>query len=295
MAALNDPSSIRPRRSVLYLPASNARALEKARSLPVDALILDLEDAVAPDAKEVARKQACEAAASGLYGDRDIAIRINALNTQWGRADLDAAAAARPYAVLVPKVDDARGVQFIADELGRLGAHETRVWAMMETAVGMLNAPAIAAAHERLEVLVMGTNDLARELHVQTSGDRAPLQTSLQLCLLAARAYGKIIVDGVFNDVRDADGFARECRQGAQLGFDGKTLIHPSQVEPCNQAFSPTEAELNEAREIIAAFEAAQREGKGVITVGGRMIENLHVDRAARILRTAEVLSKRAG
>jgi citrate lyase subunit beta/citryl-CoA lyase len=155
----------------------------------------------------------------------------------------------------------------------------------------MLNAAAITAAHERLEVLVMGTNDLARELHVQT---RAALQTSLQLCVLAARASGKIIVDGVYNDVRDAEGFARECREGAAFGFDGKTLIHPSQVEPCNEAFSPTEAELKEAREIIAAFDAAQREGKGVITVGGRMIENLHVDRAARLLRISEALSRRS-
>jgi citrate lyase subunit beta / citryl-CoA lyase len=283
----------RPRRSVLYLPASNQRALEKARTLPIDALIIDLEDAVAPDAKELARAQACAAVKSGQYGDRDIAVRINALSTQWGAEDLRAVAAARPYAVLVPKVDDAEGVARVAAELERHGATETRIWAMMETAVAMIQAPRIAAAHARLEVLVMGTNDLARELHVQTGTDRAALQTSLQLCILAARAYGKTIVDGVYNDVRDLDGFARECRQGVEFGFDGKTLIHPSQIEPCNRAFSPTDEELREAREIIAAFEAAQREGKGVITVGGKMIENLHVDRAARILRVADVLSRR--
>lgn len=287
-------TTARPRRSVLYLPASNLRALEKAATLPADALILDLEDAVAPDAKPLARSQACQAASSGNYGERDIAIRINGLTTQWGKDDLAAVAAAKPYAVLIPKVDDAESLQSIAAELDRQGAKDTRIWAMMETTRGMLNAASIAAAHERLEVLVMGTNDLARELRVQISPSRAALQTSLQLCLLAARTHGKVIVDGVYNDVRNLDGFVTECRQGAEFGFDGKTLIHPSQVEPCNQVFSPSERELSEAREIVAAFEAAVREGKGVITVGGRMIENLHVDHAKRILRMADLLSRRA-
>jgi citrate lyase subunit beta / citryl-CoA lyase len=287
-------TTARPRRSVLYLPASNLRALEKAATLPADALILDLEDAVAPDAKPLARSQACQAASSGNYGERDIAIRINGLATQWGKDDLAAVAAAKPYAVLIPKVDDADALRSIVAELDRHGAKDTRIWAMMETTRGMLNAASIAAAHERLEVLVMGTNDLARELHVQISPTRAALQTSLQLCLLAARTHGKAIVDGVYNDVRNLDGFSAECRQGAEFGFDGKTLIHPSQVEPCNQIFSPSERELTEAREIVAAFEAAVREGKGVITVGGRMIENLHVDHARRILRMAELLARRA-
>jgi citrate lyase subunit beta / citryl-CoA lyase len=287
-------TTARPRRSVLYLPASNLRALEKAATLPVDALILDLEDAVAPDAKPLARSQACQAASSGNYGERDIAIRINGLATQWGKDDLAAVAAAKPYAVLIPKVDDADALRSIAAELDRQGAKDTRIWAMMETTRGMLNAASIAAAHERLEVLVMGTNDLARELRVQISPTRAALHTSLQLCLLAARTHGKVIVDGVYNDVRNLDGFTAECRQGAEFGFDGKTLIHPSQVEPCNQVFSPSERELTEAREIVLAFEAAVREGKGVITVGGRMIENLHVDHARRILHMAELLARRA-
>jgi citrate lyase subunit beta/citryl-CoA lyase len=287
-------TTARPRRSVLYLPASNLRALEKATTLPADALILDLEDAVAPDAKALARAQACQAASSGNYGERDIAIRINGLATQWGKDDLAAVAAARPYAVLIPKVDDADALRSIATELDRQGAKDTRIWAMMETTRGMLNAADIAAAHERLEVLVMGTNDLARELHVQISPSRAALQTSLQLCLLAARTHGKVIVDGVYNDVRNLDGFTAECRQGAEFGFDGKTLIHPSQIDPCNQVFSPSERELTEAREIVLAFEAAVREGKGVITVGGRMIENLHVDHAKRTLRMAELLARRA-
>jgi citrate lyase subunit beta / citryl-CoA lyase len=289
----SNATSARPRRSVLYLPASNLRALEKAATLPADALILDLEDAVAPDAKPLARTQACQAASSGNYGERDIAIRINGLATQWGKDDLAAVAAAKPYAVLIPKVDDADSLRSIAAELDRQGAKDTRIWAMMETTRGMLNAASIAAAHERLEVMVMGTNDLARELQVQISPTRAALQTSLQLCLLAARTHGKIIVDGVYNDVRNLDGFTVECRQGAELGFDGKTLIHPSQIDPCNQVFSPSERELTEAREIVAAFEAAVREGKGVITVGGRMIENLHVDHATRILRMAESLARR--
>jgi citrate lyase subunit beta/citryl-CoA lyase len=290
----SNATSARPRRSVLYLPASNLRALEKAATLPADALILDLEDAVAPDSKPLARSQACQAASSGNYGERDVAIRINGLGTQWGKDDLAAVAAAKPYAVLIPKVDDADTLRSIAAELDRQGAKDTRLWAMMETTRAMLNAASIASAHERLEVLVMGTNDLARELHVQISPSRAALQTSLQLCLLAARTHGKIIVDGVYNDVRNLDGFTTECRQGADFGFDGKTLIHPTQVEPCNQVFSPSERELNEAREIVAAFEAAVREGKGVITVGGRMIENLHVDHATRILRMAEALARRA-
>jgi citrate lyase subunit beta / citryl-CoA lyase len=287
-------TTARPCRSVLYLPASNLRALEKAATLPADALILDLEDAVAPDAKPLARSQACQAAISGNYGERAIAIRINGLTTQWGKDDLVAVATAKPHAVLIPKVDDPDALGTIAAELDRQGAKDTRIWAMMETTRGMLNAASIAAAHERLEVLVMGTNDLARELRVQISPSRAALRTSLQLCLLAARTHGKVIVDGVYNDVRNLDGFTAECRQGAEFGFDGKTLIHPSQIEPCNQIFSPSERELTEAREIVAAFEAAVREGKGVITVGGKMIENLHVDHAKRILRMAELLAARA-
>jgi citrate lyase subunit beta/citryl-CoA lyase len=285
---------LRPRRSVLYMPGANERALEKAKGLPADALILDLEDAVAPDAKVEARARVCAAAASGEYGTKEVTIRVNGLDTAWHADDIAAAAAAGPAAVVVPKVNSVADVAAIEKALEAGGAPDhTKIWAMLETPVAMLHAEEIATASERLTVLVMGTNDLAKELHAEQVPGRAPLLTGLGLCLLAARLAGKVILDGVYNDIRDAEGFAAECLQGRQYGFDGKTLIHPSQVEPCNQVFAPGDDEVAAAREIIAAFEEATAAGRGVVTVNGRMIENLHVDNARRVLALADAIAHR--
>ncbi|MGK2928085.1 MAG: HpcH/HpaI aldolase/citrate lyase family protein [Acidimicrobiales bacterium] len=283
---------MRPRRSVLYMPGANERALEKAKGLTADALILDLEDAVAPDAKDEARDRVCAAAASGQYGKREIAIRANGLGTQWHDADVAAIAAAGPDAIVVPKIDSVEDVRAIESALEKGGAPEhTRIWAMVETPVAMLHAEEIARCSERLTVLVMGTNDLAKELRAEHVPGRQPLLTGLGLCLLATRASGKVILDGVYNDIADAEGFADECRQGRQMGFDGKTLIHPSQLDPCNEVFAPSDDDVEAAREIIAAFEEAEFEGRGVVTVNGRMIENLHVDAARRTLAQARAIA----
>lgn len=280
---------MRARRSVLYLPGANERALEKAKSLPADALILDLEDAVAPDAKEGARERVCAAVDS--YGSREITIRVNGLDTDWHDADLRATAQAGPAAVVVPKVNSAADVRQVERALELGGAPErTTIWAMVETPSAMLRAEEIASASERLTVLVMGTNDLANELHAETVPGRAPLMGALSLCLLAARATGKVILDGVYNDVKDLEGFEAECRQGRQFGFDGKTLIHPGQIEPCNRVFAPSEEEIERARTIIAVFDEAKARGQGVVTVGGRLVENLHVENARRILSLAEAI-----
>lgn len=286
-------TKLRPRRSVLYMPGANERALEKAKGIPADALILDLEDAVAPDAKEAARERVCAAASSADYGRREVTIRVNGLDTAWHDADLRAAAQAGPAAVLVPKVNSAAEVHNIerALELGGAPDH-TKIWAMVETPVAMLHAEEIAAASERLTVLVMGTNDLAKELHAEFVPGRAPLLGGLSLALLAARATGKVILDGVYNDVKDLEGFEAECLQGRQFGFDGKTLIHPGQVDVCNRVFAPSAEEIERSEKIIAAFEAAQAEGRGVVTVDGRMIENLHVDNARRVLALADAIGK---
>ena len=290
------PGNYRPRRSVLYMPSSNERALEKAKTLPVDALILDLEDAVAPDAKEQARENACAAARSGEYGRRELTIRVNGIGTQWHDADLAAAAAAGPDAVVVPKVGSAQEVRALVAALEGAGAPErTKLWAMVETPGAMLRAEEIAGASDRLTVLVMGTNDLNKELGAQFVPGRQPLITGLSLALLGARAAGVAIVDGVFNDVTDAEGFRAECLQGRQLGFDGKTLIHPGQVEVCNEVFAPSPEQVEDARAIIAAFEAATAEGKGVATHQGRLIENLHVDTARKVLATAEAIAALGG
>ena len=282
---------VRPRRSVLYMPGANERALEKAKTLPTDSLILDLEDAVAPDAKADARARVCAAAASGEYGQRELTIRVNSIGTQWHDDDLLAVAKAGPGAVLVPKVNSASDVQTIEQALEEGGAPEhTKIWAMLETPIAMLHAEQICGASERLTVLVMGTNDLANELHAEHVPGRAPLLGGLSMALLAARAADKEILDGVYNDVSDLEGFTAECLQGRQLGFDGKTLIHPKQIDPCNTAFAPTQEEIASARRIIDAFEEAQREGRGVVTVDGRMIENLHVDNAQRVLAVAAAI-----
>src|SRR5690606_12188681 len=251
-----------PRRSVLYMPGANERALEKAKTLPADALIFDLEDAVSPDAKEAARERVCAAAASGDYGNREVAIRVNGLDTDWHDADLRAAAQAGPAAVVVPKVNSARDVMAIERALELNGAPEhTMIWAMLEMPVAMLHAEEIASASERLTVLVMGTNDLAKELHAELAAGRAPLVAGLSLSLLAARAAGKQILDGVYNDVQNLEGFEAEATQARQFGFDGKTLIHPGQIEPCNRVFAPSDEAITRARKVIEAFEKAKRDG----------------------------------
>ena len=283
--------ALRPRRSVLYMPGANERALEKAKGIPADVLILDLEDAVAPDAKVDARARVCAAVESGEYGGKELAIRVNGIGTQWHADDIAAAAVAGPHAILVPKVNSAAEVAQLVDALEKAGAPaHTKLWAMLETPMAVLDAEEIVSASARLTVLVMGTNDLAKELQAEHVAGRAPLQFGLQKCLMAARLAGKIILDGVFNDIKDDDGFRDECVQARQFGFDGKTLIHPSQVDPCNEVFAPTSADVEHSRKVIAAFEEAEADGRGVVTVDGRMIENLHVDNARRILAVADAI-----
>ena len=285
-------TAYRPRRSVLYMPSSNERALEKAKTLPVDALILDLEDAVAPDAKESAREKACAAVQSGNYGRRELTIRVNGLGSQWHDDDLAAAAAAGPDAIVVPKVGSADEVRALVAAMEAAGAPEhTRLWAMVETPVAVLHAEEIARASDRLACLVLGTNDLYKELGASFAPGRAAIQTSLQLAVLAARAAGVSVLDGVYNDVSDAEGFLAEAHQARETGFDGKTLIHPGQVGPCNDVFAPSAAQVEHARAVIAAFETAQAEGKGVVTLDGRLIESLHVDTAQKVLATAEAIA----
>lgn len=285
---------VRPRRSVLYMPGSNARALEKAKSLAADGLILDLEDAVAPDAKDLARDQVCGAVRSGGYGPRELVVRINGLDTAWGAADLEAACAAGPDAVLVPKVESAAMVREVAERLDRHGAPEdTRIWCMMETPRGILHGEEIAAASPRIACLVMGTSDLAKDLHARHTALRLPMLTSLSICLLAARAEGLAILDGVHLDLADDEGFVAACEQGVELGFDGKTLIHPKQIEPCNRVFAPGPDEVDRARRIIAAFAEAEAEGKAVAVVDGALVENLHVAAARRLVALADAIAAR--
>lgn len=286
-------ATVRPRRSVLYMPGSNARALEKAKTIAADGLILDLEDAVSPDAKDVARQQICDAVTGGGYGKRELIVRINGLETEWGAADMEAICKAGPDGILVPKITDAAHVQQIVAAMEKAGAPDkTRLWCMMETPIGILNAKEIGAASDRVAVWVMGTNDIAKDTGAHHTRDRLPMITSLGICMMAARAFGIQILDGVFNDIKDEDGFRFTCQQGLELGFDGKTLIHPSQVAPCNEVFSPTEAQLEMAAKIVAGFEQAQAEGKGVVTVDGRMIENLHVEQAKKQLAMAEMIAE---
>ena len=286
-------TDLRPRRSVLYMPGANERALEKAKGIDADALILDLEDAVSPDAKPEARDRVCAAVTSGEYGHRELAIRVNGIGTEWHDADIAAAAKAGPDAVLVPKVNSAAEVRQLVAELEAAGAPDTTaLWAMVETPIALLQAGEIAAAHDRLTVIVMGTNDVVNETYgLHVPGRNPVVLTSLSIALLAARAAGKVILDGVYNDVKNEEGFAAEARQGREMGFDGKTLIHPSQVEPCNEAYAPTESEIDYSRRVIDAFEEGVAEGKGVITVDGRMIENLHVDNARRVLAIAAAIA----
>lgn len=285
-------TSARPRRSVLYMPGSNARALEKAKSLAADGLIFDLEDAVAPDAKEEARRLVVAALTGGGYGKREILVRINALSTPWGYADAVAAARSGAHGVLIPKVESADTVRQVDAILTANGAPaDLAIWCMMETPRGILRAEEIAAASPRMGGFVMGTSDLAKDLHCAHTRERQPMITSLGLCLLAARAYGLAILDGVHLDLNDDEGFDYSCRQGLELGFDGKTLIHPKTIDAANRVFAPSEKEVDWSRKIIAAHAEAAAEGKGVVVVDGKLIENLHVENARRIVALAEQIA----
>ncbi len=282
-------SDFTPLRSVLYMPSSNAKALEKAKTLPVDGIIFDLEDAVAPDAKPSARDAAAAAAASGDYGKRTLTIRVNGIGTEWHDDDIVAAAQAGPAGVVVPKVNSAEEVRSLVVALEQAGAPDhTRLWAMVETPEAIFNVRELAAASDRLAVLVMGTNDLVKELYAEHVPGRGPLLTSLSLSLLAARAAGIAILDGVYNDVKNTEGFLAECQQGREMGFDGKTLIHPGQVEGANVAFAPSEQAVEDARGTLRAWEDGK--GSGVVTYNGRMIENLHVESAQRTLSIHEAI-----
>jgi len=285
--------TIRPRRSVLYMPGSNARALEKAKTLPADALILDLEDAVAPDAKAHARDQVCAAVKAGGYGKRELVIRINALDTPWGKDDLAAAVAAAPDAILLPKPGSGADIVAAADAL-KSAPEKTRLWAMIETPFAILNVQDIAAASRlsgtRLTCFVMGTNDLVKETRADLSASRRPALYWLSATVTAARAYGLDVLDGVYNNFKDADVFRRECVHGRALGFDGKTLIHPDQVAVANEIFAPPEADVAWARKIIAAFDQPENKGKGVMTVEGRMVELLHAEIGRRTVAIAEAI-----
>jgi citrate lyase subunit beta/citryl-CoA lyase len=287
------PKSARPRRSVLYMPGSNARALEKAKTVTADGLILDLEDATAPDAKEQARRQVVDAVKAGGYGMRELIIRVNALSTRWGYEDIAAAAQSGCHAILLPKVESADAIRHMEAIMVANGAPEKMaIWAMMETPRSVLESTRIAEASPRMACLVMGTSDLAKELDCAHTRERLPFITSLGLCLLAARASGLSILDGVYLDLNDDQGFEYACRQGAEMGFDGKTLIHPKQVSACNQVFTPKPDDVAWSRKIIDAHAAAAARGEGVCVVDGKLIENLHVESAKRVVAMAEMIEK---
>jgi citrate lyase subunit beta/citryl-CoA lyase len=289
--------TVRPRRSVLYMPGSNARALDKARELPADCVILDMEDAVAPEAKGQARELIVKSLKNGGFGSREVLVRINGLDTRWWVEDLDAVAAAKPDAVLVPKISDPSQLQDLAARIVDMGTDpKIRVWAMMETPLAMINVGQIAAgaldSETRLAGFVMGTNDLAKDTRARLVPGRAPMLPWLMNCVAAARAYGLDILDGVYNDLGNAEGFVEECKQARDLGFDGKTLIHPRQIEPCNETFSPSKEEVEAARKMIAAFDQPENENKGVIQVDGRMVERLHAEMAQRTVAIADAIEK---
>ncbi len=288
----------RPRRSVLYMPGSNARAIEKARTLPADGVILDLEDAVAPEAKEQARQQVVDAVKAGGFGGREVFIRVNGLDTPWHADDLSAAAHARPDAILVPKVGSVATLERVGQRLLDMKTDlKTRVWAMIETPEAIFNINALAAeAHDsesRLAGFVMGTNDLAKETRARLVPGRGPMLSWLSRCLLAAHAHGIDILDGVYNNLSDLPGFEAECAQARDMGFDGKTLIHPNQIGPCNAVFSPSEDEVAEARKLIAAFDLPENRDKGVVKVGGRMVERMHAEMAHRTVAIADAIEAR--
>lgn len=282
---------VRPRRSALYMPASNPRAVDKARELPCDVVILDLEDAVAPEAKAEAREAAVAAVTAGGFGPREVVIRVNGLDTPWGAEDLAAAALAGPDAVLAPKIGGPEDVDAYAQALPG-GAP---LWIMVETAQALFRLDAIAARARAgaLSALVVGSNDLAKELRCRPGVARAPLTAALSMTVAAGRAYGLAVLDGVFNDIADAEGLARQCMQGADYGFDGKTLIHPSQVAAANAAFTPDADEVTQARAVVAAFDSPENAGKGVLKVEGRMTERLHLEAARRLIAVAEAIAAR--
>jgi citrate lyase subunit beta/citryl-CoA lyase len=273
------------------MPAANARALEKAKTIPADALIFDLEDAVAPEAKDQARAQAVAAAQSGDYGRREVTIRCNGLDTPWGQADIEAAADSGAAAVVIPKVDSVDYLHRVADHLDTAGAPTTMaIWAMVETPTAIFDVRALADFN-RVAVLVMGTNDLVKELRAVTGEGRRTLLPYLATAVLAAREAGKAVLDGVYNNIKDPEGFHAEARQGFEMGFDGKTLIHPAQVDPTNDVWAPDGDEIEYAERVIAAFAQAEAEGRGVVTVDGRMVENLHRDNAERVLAVARAIA----
>ena len=291
--------TFRPRRSVLYLPGSNARALEKSRTLGADCLILDLEDAVAPDAKHIARQQVADAVRSGGFGGREVVVRINAVGTPWHADDLAMVASAGPDAVLLPKITSPGDIMMGARELRDAGVPDhTRLWAMIETPIALLNIDAIARSSidpaARLDVFVVGTNDLAKETRARIVPGRAPMMAWLSRCVAAARGYQIEILDGVFNDIGNEAGFREECVQGRDFGMDGKTLIHPSQIGPCNEVFSPALAEVAQAEKIIAAFAMPENAGKGALLLDGRMVELLHAEMARRTAAIANAIAARA-
>jgi citrate lyase subunit beta/citryl-CoA lyase len=292
--------TIRPRRSVLYMPGSNARAIEKARTLPADGVILDLEDAVAPDAKSDARRQVSEAVKAGGFGPREIFIRVNAIDTPWHNEDLAAAVQATPDAILVPKISKPAEIEMLGRRLLDLGANpKTRLWAMIETPLAILDIHAIAAtakmSQTRLSGFVLGTNDLAKETGTRFVPARWTMLPWLSISVLAARAYNLSILDGVYNDLSDMEGFTRECAQGRDFGMDGKTLIHPNQIAPCNEAFSPTAEEIAQAQKIIAAFDLPENRDKGVVQIDGRMVERLHADIARKVVAIDDAIAARGG
>jgi citrate lyase subunit beta/citryl-CoA lyase len=285
----------RPRRSCLYMPGANTKALEKAKALPADVLLLDLEDSVAPEAKQEARTQVVAAVAAGGYGTREVIVRINAMTTPWGRDDIAAIGAAKPDGLLAPKVESGKEVRALDDAMTHAGfGAEASLWVMIETPRAILHLADIAAAAQvtRLAAFVMGTNDLAKEMRARPGADRAPFFAALALAVTAARAAGLSAIDGVYNDIANAEGFAAECRQGLAFGFDGKTLIHPSQIEPCNAVFAPSEEEVARARAVIAAFALPENAGKGVIKVDGKMTELLHLEDARRVVAVAEAITR---
>ncbi len=286
------PATTRPRRSVLYMPGSNARALEKAKTLAADGLILDLEDAVAPDAKELARSQVIAAVAAGGYGRRELLIRVNSPASEWGEADLIAAAKSGAHGVLLPKVESAKMVQDAEAILVANGAPPNlALWCMMETPLGILKVAEIAGATLRLGGFVMGTSDLAKDLHAAHTPMRLPMLTSLSLCLLAARSHGLAILDGVHLDLDDDAGFEQSCRQGLELGFDGKSLIHPKTIATANKIYAPSSSEVDWSKKIVAAYDEALAAGKGVAVVDGKLVEQLHVTTAQRVIALAEQIA----
>jgi citrate lyase subunit beta/citryl-CoA lyase len=282
-------SAARPRRSVLYLPAANPRAIEKARTLPCDVVILDLEDAVAPEAKEDARGAAVAAVRAGGFGPRELVVRVNGLDTPWGAADMVALSEAPPDAILVPKVSGPGDLSAYADLAG------APLWAMIETCAAILRLEALAAAagESGVRTWVMGTNDLAKEMRCPLTTEREALKAALSMSVVAARAHGLTVLDGVFNDIADAAGLEHQCAQALAFGFDGKTLIHPSQVEAANRAFTPDPDAVARARAVVAAFAAPENAGKGVLKVDGRMVERLHLAEAERLMAVAEAISSR--